>query len=71
METRSAENFSAPAHGSFESSAFTVCDVAPSQTCSDHRTIQDPMTSSAVSDKHEEVQINSGRSETKVKSCLI
>lgn len=69
MATHSKENFSAPADGSFESSAFTICDVAPSQTLSDFHTTNDPVTFSetVVSDKHEEVHINNGKPETKVK----
>ncbi|EXC04412.1 Transcription factor TFIIIB component B'' [Morus notabilis] len=68
MATHSKENFSAPADGSFESSAFTICDVAPSQTLSDFHTTNDPVTFSetVVSDKHEEVHINNGKPETKV-----
>lgn len=69
METCSAEKISAPAHHSFDSSAFTTCDVAPFQSCSDYHPTEDPVTFSdnAVFDKHKEVQFNNGKSEIKVK----
>ncbi|PON77383.1 TFIIIB transcription factor [Trema orientale] len=64
IETQSVENVSAPEHHSF--------DGAPSQSCSDYHSTQDPVTSceTAVSDKHEEVHINDGRSETEVDEAL-
>ncbi|PON65136.1 Octamer-binding transcription factor [Parasponia andersonii] len=64
IETQSVENVTAPEHHSF--------DGAPSQTCSDYHSTQDPVTSceTAVSDKQEEVHINDGRSETEVDEAL-
>ncbi|KAM6578639.1 hypothetical protein CsatB_030476 [Cannabis sativa] len=66
METGSEENLSVPAHSSYDSSSFTICDVAPSQISSDYHSTQDPLSLSntAVSDEQEEAQINDGRSKT-------
>ncbi|XP_062076802.1 uncharacterized protein LOC133781749 [Humulus lupulus] len=72
MENRSEENLSAPAHHSFDSSSFTICDVAPSQICTDYHSTQDPVSFSktAVSNELEEAQINDGRSKTMVAEDL-
>ncbi|KAM6545350.1 hypothetical protein CsatB_026086 [Cannabis sativa] len=57
------ENLSFLAHPSFGSSSFTICDVAPSQICSDYHSTQDPVSFSntTVSDEPEEAQSNDGR----------
>ncbi|KAF4377354.1 hypothetical protein G4B88_005832 [Cannabis sativa] len=56
-------NLSFLAHPSFGSSSFTICDVAPSQICSDYHSTQDPVSFSntTVSDEPEEAQSNDGR----------
>ncbi|KAM6554820.1 hypothetical protein CsatB_015582 [Cannabis sativa] len=66
------ENLSFPAHPSFDSSSFTICDVAPSQICSDYHSTQDPVSFSntTVSDEPEEAQSNDGRSKTMVAEDL-
>ncbi|XP_060971978.1 subtilisin-like protease SBT1.4 [Cannabis sativa] len=57
------DNLSFLAHPSFGSSSFTICDVAPSQICSDYHSTQDPVSFSntTVSDEPEEAQSNDGR----------
>ena len=73
METHSVESFSAQAPHSLDTSAFTICDVAPSQTCSNYHSTQDPViySETTVSDKHMEAQINVGGSVPKVNIGVI
>ncbi|KAL5563052.1 hypothetical protein UlMin_032799 [Ulmus minor] len=72
MATHSEETFSAPAHGSTDSSTFPTCDIAHSQTCSDYHSTQDPVTFSEaiVSNEPEKLRISDETPETKGSEVL-